>query len=105
MGSDHSRDPPEDPLVTPLRVDEEEREGEEGGEGDEHGELVEAHRLDHFESGAIGVSVVACLLARRLAPLVVVLGRRAAFGHGAVWGKWSVNLRQRMEGNDNCKST
>ena len=87
MGSDHSRDPPEDPLVTPLRVDEEECEGEEGGEGDEHGELVEAHRLDHLESGAVGVAVDVSVVVCLLAPLVVVLGRRAAFGHGAVWGK------------------
>ena len=64
-----------------LRVDEEEREGEEGGEGDEHGEPVEAHRLDHLVGVAVDVFAVGLL-----APLVVVLGRRTAFGHGAVWG-------------------
>ena len=67
--------------MSALRIDEEECEGEEGGEGDEYGELVEAHRLDHLESGAdVDVFVFGLL-----APLVVVRGR-TAFGHGAAWG-------------------
>ena len=76
-----------------LRVDKEEGEGEEGGEGDEKGELVDGHRLDHFEGG-VGVAL-SDLFACLLAPLVV-LGR-APSGHGALWETVVVNFSQGKE--------